>query len=69
MPKAPDVPYWGAHTYVETEGHAVDAIVGPDGHPAERFLEDHWAWAQTLRVSEVDPATIDPGIQDVDGEA
>ena len=68
VPKAPHVPYWGSHTYVETENHAVDAIAGPDGHSAECFLQDHWEFWKTMRVSEVDVATIDPGIQDAGGE-
>jgi hypothetical protein len=69
VPKEPRVPYWGSHTYVETEEHAVDAVAGADGHhPADRYLQDYWEFSATLRVSEVDPATIDPGIQDADGE-
>lgn len=66
VPKAPHVPYWGSHTYVVTERHAVDAVVGPDGYEADRFVRDHWEFWETIRVSEVDPATVDPGIEDME---
>lgn len=68
VPKPPHVPYWASHTYVETEAHAVDAITGADGYPVERFLSDHWEYSWTMRVSQIDPATIDPVIQRMDDE-
>lgn len=67
VPKADSrIPYWGSHTYVETQEHAVDAITGADGYPAGQFLRDHWEFVDTLRVSSVDPATVDAGIQELD---
>ena len=63
------IPTWGAHTYVETQAHAVDAITGVGGHPAETFLADHWEFSATMRKTEVDPATIDPGIQHLDEDS
>jgi hypothetical protein len=69
VPKANSrIPYWGSHTYVETQEHAVDAIVGADGYPAGQFVRDHWEFADSMRISAVDPATVDVGIQDVDGK-
>lgn len=69
VPKDHDrIPVWGSHVYVETQGHAVDAIAGPDGYPADAFVQDHWEWHDTLRVTDVDPETVDAGIQDMDEE-
>jgi hypothetical protein len=48
---------------VETQGHDVDAITGPDGYPADRYLEQHWEFHAVLRVQAVDLEAIDPGIQ------
>lgn len=63
----PKIPLWRSHTYVEIERHAVDAIAGSDGYsPSDGYLQHYWQWADTMRVSEVDPATVDPGIQSAD---
>lgn len=70
VPKLPhNIPRWGAHTYVETQAHAVDAVTGASGYSAETFLADHWEFSATIRKTEVDPATIDPGIQHMDEES
>jgi hypothetical protein len=68
VPKVSMVPYWGSHTYVETRDHAVDAITGSKGYLAAAFLNDHWEFSATIRKTEVDPATIDRGLQHVDEE-
>jgi hypothetical protein len=70
VPKASRIPYWKAHVYVETRGHAVDAVTGSDGYsPASAYVQDHWDFAELMRIEEVDPATVDPGIQDVEDES
>jgi hypothetical protein len=70
VPKVSAIPYWQGHVYVETRGHAVDAITGPDGYtPASTYVKEHWHFAEVMRVEEVDPATVDPGIQDVEDES
>lgn len=67
--EGPRIPYWGAHTYVETERHAVDAVTGANGYsPADGYLQHYWEWSDMMRVREVDPATIDPGLQSADGQ-
>lgn len=69
VPKKPHIPYWGAHTYVETQEHAVDAVTGPDGYKAISYVGDHWHWSESFyeRV-EIDVATVDPGIEDIGDE-
>lgn len=70
VPKAPRIPLWQTHVFVETREHAVDAVTGADGYaPASTYVDDHWAFAEMLRVEEVDPTTVDPGIQHVDDES
>lgn len=70
VPKTPHIPYWELHVYVETREHAVDAVTGPDGYsPASAYARTHWAFAELMRIDEVDPATVDPGIQYVDDES
>lgn len=70
VPKASAIPYWKGHTYVETRGHAVDAVTGSNGYsPASTYVEDTWCFAEVMRVEEVDPTTVDPGIQDVEDES
>lgn len=68
VPKVSRIPYWGSHTYVETRAHAVDAITGPDGYAAEKFLLDHWEYSSSIRKIEANPAMIDQGIQYLDDE-
>ena len=66
VPKKPHIPYWGAHTYVETLEHAVDAVTGPDGYEAASYVNDHWHWNDRLYEKvEIDVATVDPGIEDI----
>lgn len=70
VPKASRIPHWKAHVYVETREHAVDAVTRSDGYsPASTYVKDHWDFAEVMRVEEVDPATVDPGIQYVDDES
>lgn len=70
VPKTSRIPYWNAHVYVETREHAVDAVTGSDGYsPASAYVRDHWEFAAFLRIEEVDPATIDPSIQQLDDES
>jgi hypothetical protein len=70
VPKTPRIPVWCGHVYVETRGHAVDAVTGSDGYsPSSTYVKDHWDFAELMRVEAVDPATVDPGIQDVDDES
>jgi hypothetical protein len=66
VPKPPHVPYWFSHTLVETQGHDIDAITGPDGHDAQEYLEQYWHFHETLDVRSVDVETIDPGIEDTE---
>lgn len=67
IPKSSDIPHWKAHVYVDTCEHAVDAVTGSDGYaPSNTYVETHWEFAEFLRIEHVDPATVDPGIQDVD---
>lgn len=67
VPKVSHIPYWHEHVYVETRAHAVDAITGADGYaPSNTYVNDHWEFAESMRVEKVDPTTVDPGIQDVD---
>ena len=70
LPRKPNIPHWGAHTYVETVEHAVDAVTGPDGYEAKSYVDDHWHWNDRVyeRV-EVDVATIDPGIEALGDES
>jgi len=42
----------------------VDALTRLDGCPAERYLSTHWRYPDALVVTPIDPATVDPGIQD-----
>lgn len=68
-PKAFGIPYWNEHVYVDTRGHAVDAITGACGYePSKTYVLEHWEDAELMRIETVDPATIDPGIQDADKE-
>lgn len=71
VPKLPTIPSdWVHHVYVETRDHAVDAITGASGHsPASDYVESHWEYAELMRSEEVDPATVDPRIQDVEDES
>lgn len=70
IPKTTRIPHWHTHVYVETREHAVDAFTGAGGYcPASAYVEDHWHFAEVMRVEEVDPATVDPGIQDLDQES
>lgn len=66
IPRDPRIPQWSSHTYVETMAHAVDAVTGPEGHPAASYRESHWHWSETFEVQEVDVMTVDPGIQGVE---
>ncbi len=69
LPKKPHVPRWGAHTYVETQEHAVDAVTGPDGYQAASYVNDYWHWDdKSYEQVEVDVATVDPGIEDIGDE-
>lgn len=63
VPKHPDARLWWSHTFVETHGHAVDALTGAGGHPADAYRAEFWEFPETLSWSEVDVSTIDPGIQ------
>ncbi|MEZ4298914.1 MAG: hypothetical protein R3B70_28450 [Polyangiaceae bacterium] len=66
VPKKPHVPYWGAHTYVETREHAVDSVTGPNGYQAASYVDDHWYWNDRLYEQvEIDVTTVDPGIEDI----
>ncbi|MRG96490.1 hypothetical protein [Polyangium spumosum] len=70
VPKASSIPSWKGHVYVETREHAVDAVTGSKGYsPSSTYVNDHWDFAEWMRIDEVDPATVDPGIQDVDDES
>jgi hypothetical protein len=70
VPKASRIPRWTGHVYVEAHGHAVDAVTGSDGYsPASEYVQDHWSFAEVMRVEKVDPTTVDPGIQDVEDES
>ena len=64
LPIYEPTPRWGSHTFVETHEHAVDALTGVEGCPAEDYLVTHWRYHEVLVVTDVDPATVDPGIQD-----
>ncbi len=67
VPKHSSIPWWKEHVYVDTRGHAVDAITGSKGYdPSTGYVADHWEFAEVMRIEMVDPATIDPGIQDAD---
>lgn len=68
IPKKPRIPQWNSHTYVETQEHAVDAVTGPDGYAAATYRTEHWNWSETFVVCEVDVATVDPGIEDIEDE-
>ncbi len=41
----------------------MDALTGAGGHPAAAYVTEFWEHPETLRLSEVDVSTIDPGIQ------
>lgn len=70
VPKKPHVPYWGAHTYVETREHAVDAVTGPGGYQAASYVNDHWHWNDRFYEQvEIDVTTVDPGIEDIGEES
>lgn len=70
VPKKPHIPYWNAHTYVETQEHVVDAVTGPDGYKATSYVNDHWHWDdQSYERVEIDVATVDPGIEDIRDES
>lgn len=70
LPRRPQIPTWGAHTYVETSEHAVDAVTGPGGYAASSYVEDHWHWDDRhYEQVEVDVQTVDPGIQDIGDES
>jgi len=67
VPKDPTrLPHWRSHLYVETHLHAVDAVTGSKGHPAESYLGDFWDFPDFLVSREVDPDDIDPGLQQED---
>lgn len=59
-------PFWGTHVYVETAAHAVDALTGKAGHETATYRQSFWLYSETHRVREVDPETIDVGIQTED---
>lgn len=70
VPKKPHVPCWGAHTYVETRAHAVDAVTGPHGYEAASYVGDHWHWDDRFYEQvEIDVTTVDPGIEDIGDES
>ena len=60
------LPHWRAHLYLESQRHAVDAVTGPRGHSADSYRADHWRYAESLVVCEVDPEEVDVGIQQED---
>lgn len=69
LPRKPHIPYWGAHTYVETQEHAVDAVTGPGGYKAESYVNDHWHWNdRDYEQVTIDVTTVDPGIEDIGDE-
>lgn len=42
VPKTPRIPIWCGHVYIETRGHAVDAVTGSDGYsPSSAYVTDH----------------------------
>jgi hypothetical protein len=47
----------------------VDAVTGPEGYAAASYMENHWHWSETFHVQEVDVATVDPGIEDIEDES
>lgn len=56
--------------YVETREHAIDVVTGSDGYsPASTYVQDHWNFADVMRIEKVDPAMVDPGIQDIEDES
>lgn len=70
VPRTDRVPFWRSHVYVETREHAVDAVTGADGHfPASGYVATHWEFAALMRIAEVDPAMVDPGLQRADDES
>ena len=70
VPRKPEIPCWGAHTYVETREYAVDVVTGPDGYKAASYVNDHWHWNDRFYEQvEIDVATVDPGIEDIGDES
>ena len=64
VPKHDPNPRWGNHTFSETHGHAVDALTGSGGCLAGDYLAAHWEEVDYLLVHDIDPFTVDPGIED-----
>ena len=64
VPRIPNPPQWATHTFVETREHSVDAMTGPAGHAAERYLPDYWQHHEYLAIRDVDVTSVDPGIQE-----
>ena len=70
VPKDPSrLPRWRAHLYLETQAHAVDAVTGPPGYPADTYRAHFWDYAASHRVRVVEPELVDIGIQHADGDA
>ncbi len=63
VPRVPNPPVWFSHTFVETHGHAVDALTGADGCERPHYLVAHWQHPEVLAEHPVDVSEVDPGIE------